>query len=79
MSLQVVVPQAKVDGLSRPDERRAVKIIRLCPEVSLNARRLGSDVKVDVRLLIYICIYTQRYVSDIYIYSTTVYLRYIDR
>jgi len=25
-----------VDGLSRPDERRAVKIICLCPEVSLN-------------------------------------------
>ncbi|CAJ1410478.1 unnamed protein product [Effrenium voratum] len=25
-----------VDGLSRPDERRAVKIIKLCPDVSLN-------------------------------------------
>ena len=25
-----------VDGLSRPDERRAVKIIKLCPDISIN-------------------------------------------
>jgi len=29
-----------VDGLSRPDERRAVKIVKLCPEVSLNVMQV---------------------------------------
>ena len=36
----VPLPIPEVDGLSRPDERRAVKIIRLCPDVSLNAQSL---------------------------------------
>ena len=40
-----------VDGLSRPDERRAVKIIKLCPDISLNVlqvhEKLGWKVSWD--------------------------------
>ncbi|CAE7264886.1 CFAP251 [Symbiodinium natans] len=37
-----------VDGLSRPDERRAVKIIRLCPEVSLNVLQVHEKARVVI-------------------------------
>eukprot|EP00746_Dinoflagellata_sp_MGD_P162974 gnl/MRDRNA2_/MRDRNA2_90769_c0_seq1.p1 gnl/MRDRNA2_/MRDRNA2_90769_c0~~gnl/MRDRNA2_/MRDRNA2_90769_c0_seq1.p1 ORF type:complete len:957 (+),score=196.04 gnl/MRDRNA2_/MRDRNA2_90769_c0_seq1:77-2947(+) len=35
-----------VDGLSRPDERRAVKIIKLCPDVSLNVLQVHTPFVV---------------------------------
>jgi len=37
-----------VDGLSRPDERRAVKIIKLCPDVSLNVLQVHEKAKVVI-------------------------------
>ena len=37
-----------VDGLSRPDERRAVKIIKLCPDLALNVR--GDSRSAFVRI-----------------------------
>mmetsp|Transcript_42036 Transcript_42036/g.105703 ORF Transcript_42036/g.105703 Transcript_42036/m.105703 type:complete len:986 (+) Transcript_42036:60-3017(+) len=37
-----------VDGLSRPDERRAVKIIKLCPEVSLNVLQVHEKARVVI-------------------------------
>ncbi|CAE7506863.1 CFAP251 [Symbiodinium sp. CCMP2592] len=37
-----------VDGLSRPDERRAVKIIRLCPDVSLNVLQVHEKARVVI-------------------------------
>eukprot|EP00931_Biecheleriopsis_adriatica_P087095 TRINITY_DN61614_c0_g1_i1.p1 TRINITY_DN61614_c0_g1~~TRINITY_DN61614_c0_g1_i1.p1 ORF type:complete len:974 (-),score=211.56 TRINITY_DN61614_c0_g1_i1:77-2998(-) len=38
-----------VDGLSRPDERRAVKIIKLCPEhVSLNVLQVHDKARVVI-------------------------------
>jgi len=37
-----------VDGLSRPDERRAVKIIKLCPDVSLNVLQVHDQARVVV-------------------------------
>jgi len=37
-----------VDGLSRPDERRAVKIIKLCPDVSLNVLQVHDKARVVV-------------------------------
>ncbi|CAD7951720.1 unnamed protein product [Amoebophrya sp. A25] len=35
-----------VDELSRPDERRAVKILRLCPDVCLNALKIHGNYVV---------------------------------
>lgn len=35
-----------VDGFSRPDERRAVKIIKLCPDVSLNVLQVQDSFVV---------------------------------
>jgi WD40 repeat protein len=37
-----------VDGLSRPDERRAVKIIKLCPDVSLNVLQVHDKARVVI-------------------------------
>jgi len=37
-----------VDGLSRPDERRAVKIIKLCPDVSLNVLQVHEKARVVI-------------------------------
>eukprot|EP00747_Dinoflagellata_sp_TGD_P162072 gnl/TRDRNA2_/TRDRNA2_179268_c0_seq1.p1 gnl/TRDRNA2_/TRDRNA2_179268_c0~~gnl/TRDRNA2_/TRDRNA2_179268_c0_seq1.p1 ORF type:complete len:1006 (+),score=189.41 gnl/TRDRNA2_/TRDRNA2_179268_c0_seq1:58-3075(+) len=37
-----------VDGLSRPDERRAVKIIKLCPDVSLNVLQVHERARVVI-------------------------------
>jgi WD40 repeat protein/Ca2+-binding EF-hand superfamily protein len=37
-----------VDGLSRPDERRAVKIIKLCPDVSLNVLQVHDKSRVVI-------------------------------
>lgn len=37
-----------VDGLSRPDERRAVKIIKLVPEVSLNVLQVHEKAHVVI-------------------------------
>lgn len=37
-----------VDGLGRPDERRAVKIIKLCPDVSLNVLQVHEKAGVVI-------------------------------
>jgi len=37
-----------VDGLTRPDERRAVKIIKLCPDVSLNVLQVHERARVVI-------------------------------
>eukprot|EP00435_Cladocopium_sp_Y103_P035182 s1943_g9.t1 len=37
-----------VDGLSRPDERRAVKIIKLCPDISLNVLQVHEKARVVI-------------------------------
>mmetsp|Transcript_33344 Transcript_33344/g.76047 ORF Transcript_33344/g.76047 Transcript_33344/m.76047 type:complete len:937 (+) Transcript_33344:90-2900(+) len=37
-----------VDGLSRPDERRAVKIVKLCPDVSLNVLQVHHKARVVI-------------------------------
>lgn len=46
-----------VDGLSRPDERRAVKIIKLCPDISLNVlqvhEKLGDKWFQDVSTFLF--------------------------